>query len=292
MRNTILVSSFLTILSGILLVPTNAQADDTVNCILAQSQGSVSPRCAKLLGLGNPDEKQGPADNGGIHLKSTLHYQSAPETIAKDNIVGLSLGMSMADAVNVMKNYCKDDPRITYTFLSMNYKGVSPKTQLYPHILECRLGSDNLRVDISPPVMGSVVTEINRDVFFPADASPRFSELKADIDKKYGVNLLPFTEMKSSSEATLYADASGVITTIPSRSYIRALSEQTYNVPGEIAYLTIAINSVNGNPSNVSNISLKLEDLRAKRDINHEVIKQLKASVDSKLENNNIKPAL
>lgn len=292
MKNTFLISSFLTVFSGILLIPTNAQADEMVNCLLARNQGIISPNCAKVLGLSAPDSKQEPSDNGGIHLKSTLHYQPVPEALAKDSIVGLTLGMSMVDATSVMKTYCTDTPHITYTSLEMKYKGVFIQTQLYPHILECRLGNDSLKVHISPPVMGNIVTEINRNVSFDADASPRFSELKTDIDNKYGVNLLPVTESKKSSKVTVVADANGMITTTPKRAFIRALDNPSYNGPGEIAYLTIVINSVNNNPSNVSHINLKLEDLRAKRNINNEVIKQLKASVDSKLENNNIKPAL
>lgn len=292
MKTTFLISSFLTFFSGILLIPTNAKADEMVKCILAHNQGVITPNCAKMLGLTTPASKKEPSDNGGIHLKSTLHYQPPPASLATNSIVGLTLGMSITDATNAMKTYCKDSPHITYTFLEMNYKGVHTKTQFYPHILQCNLGDDNIEVHISPPVIGNIVTEINRNASFKADTSPRFTELKTDIDNKYGVNLLPLTERKSSSEVTIDADANGTITTLPKRSFISVSDETSYNVPGEIAYLTIVIDAVNNNPSNVSRFSLKLEDLRAKRNINNEVMKQLKASVDDRLKNNTIKPAL
>lgn len=288
MKTTLFIASALSMALGAMVSPVQAQT--TPDCLLAINQGVISPACAKMMGLGAP-ASQSPPDNGGLSLQQTLHYQPVTGSVGNASIVGLTLGLGLADATRAMKAYCKADPRLANSFLNTTYKGVGVKTQFYPQLLQCDVNGDQLEVHVSPPVMGSVVTAIKRSVSFPADASPRFAELSSDIRQKYGLTL-PAMVRDSDSETTAYVTATGTMATNARFSYAQPMDSSSYDAPGEIAYLAVRASPVSSNPANVSMMFLTLEDLRAERAINAEVLKQLTASVDQKLANSHVKPAL
>ncbi|AQS87468.1 hypothetical protein AA101099_2924 [Neoasaia chiangmaiensis NBRC 101099] len=274
------------------ILPVAADAQSMTDCLLAHNQGVVTPVCARMLGLSTTSpEPQAPPDNGGIHLKPTLAYQPLGNALGQASIVGLTLGQSQANATTAMKAYCGTDPEVTNTYLSTTYKGVDVKTQFFPSQMVCHKEQDNLTVHLSPPVMGTVVTRIERNVTFPSDASPRFAELQGDIASKYGLHLPPL-RASMNEERTLYADARGQTGEKENGGPVNAMDPMTYEVPGEMAHLLLTTQPVMGNPSHVANISFDLQDIRAERAIGGELLKQMNGSVDAKLANSDVKPAL
>lgn len=273
-------------------VPLSVHAQSLTQCLLAHNQGLITPACAHLLGLSvPPSQPQTPPDNGGVHLKQTVTYQPLDNVFGQDSILGLRLGMTQADATSTMTSFCGKAPQVTNTYLSTTYKGVGVNTQYFPSTLTCQKGQDSLTVRLSIPVMGAVVTKIERSASFPMEASPHYVDLQADIASKYGLHLQPMTRYGTPS-GTAYAGPDGKVVTTQTGTTAEANEPLTYTTPHEMAYLSVTVIPVGENLSNVSGLRLTLEDLRAEEVMYAELFKQMNGSVDAKLSGSTVKAAL
>ncbi|WP_086641561.1 UvrD-helicase domain-containing protein [Acetobacter tropicalis] len=166
-------------------------------------------------------------------------------------------------------------------------KGVQVKTQFFPMQLGCLIKGDGLRLTFSPPVSGNVITKIERTVSYPADASPSFTGLKADLAEKYNIHL-----MKNDTQDIIYSLEDGSISKRPEGSLLVPTRKNPDYAPTAQAYIFVNIRSVSGNPENVSYMDIFLEDTGAENRLNGEVIKQMNAFVDDKLSTNTVKATL
>lgn len=275
-----------------LTMPVTAQAQTMTECMMARNQGMISPACGKLLGLSDRSA-QPPEDNGGVHLKQTLSYMPLGNRLGNASILGLSLGMTQEKATQTLRNWCLRDPNIVNTAISTTYKGAHVETQFFPRQMQCSKGDDTIEITLSSPVMGAVVTQIERNVSFAPDNAPTFATLQEEVAGKYGLHL-PVPGPYGEASRQLYANMAGqeiegVIHAVSPRSE----DVSTYDVPGETGLLQVRLQSVSGNPANIGHISFDLHDMRAERMVASELLKQLNASVDAKLgKASSLKPEL
>ncbi|WP_157765166.1 hypothetical protein [Acetobacter senegalensis] len=266
--------------------PVTASAQTMVQCMMARNQGMISPACNKILGLSTEPAKV-PEDNGGLHLKQVIDYKAPSNSVGQASILGLTLGMSLEDARKIMTAHCEGEPHQSNTFLTVVHKGVQVKTQFFPMQLGCLIKGDGLRVTFSPPVSGNVITKIERTVSYPADASPSFTGLKADLAEKYNIHL-----MKNDTQDIIYSLEDGSISERPEGSLLVPTRKNPDYAPTAQAYIFVNIRGVSGNPENVSYMEIFLEDTGAENRLNDEVIKQMNAFVDDKLSTNTVKATL
>lgn len=296
----ILVSSALVIPAAI---APNAFAQSMTECIMAHSSGSLSPACAKMLGLQtNNDNQSGgsllgnpPANDSGLPIKQTITYQPQQNAVGNASILGLKLGMSAHDAAEFMANYCHKKPDVDYQYLSSSYKGMTEQTRSYVGQLKCETNGndqqqDSLTVDMSPPSAGNFVEHISRKVFYISpEKAPEYKILSDDLSKKYGLNIIK-----------KFLQGNGVIHTKKNGEVLNnkafemscpSVSDYSLNPNTQIA-LCSKLSIDDANEDRVRIFEISIEDIGAELDQQQEVLKQINADIDQKLSSNKVEPNL
>lgn len=234
---------------------------------------------------------QPPPDNGGVYLKHVLNVPTTPNAITQAPVVGLTIGMPAVEAEKVLSSYCNHPPGIKYQTLSLSYKGINVQTQPFVSKLTCSSDNDSLSVEISPPVAGTTVTKIDREVSYPADKSPRFADFQADISKKYNIHL-PVAMPNQPAIVTQYILKDKTTSEKINGRPVDATDTSDDFSQTVQSYLRITANIIPENPTSMSGFTISSANPGDATVLSNEIIKQLKASVDEKLSNSNVKTVL
>ena len=197
------------------------------------------------------------------------------------SILGISLGMSALEATTQLRQYCQADPSIRNETLRVSYKGVDIESQPYPASLSCQKNEDEITVTLAPPVMGGIVTRIERVVEYPILSAPGYDALKAELVTRYAAHLPPLTN--KSAITALYALKNGTVTEKAHGDPVASSPSSDPRASVTQAWMQIEVAVVPQNPSAVSHLSIAIEEIGAVQTITAEVIKQLNADVDAKL---------
>lgn len=265
---------------------------------LAQAQDMEAFRrnmvnAANALGQGHitePPTSPATQDNGGVALTQKLTYSRMSNTLGQASILGLSLGMSAPEATTVLRQYCQTEPSLRTETLRTSHKGVDIESQPYPGSLACQRESDRIDVTLAPPVMGGVVTRIERTASYPPLNAPGYDTLKAELTAHYTAHLPPLSG--GSAATALYALKSGNVIEKADGTGIDPSPSSDPRAATTQAWLRIDVSVVPQNPSAVRSLSITTEDIGAEQAITAEIIRQLNAAIDAKLAHATAKPAL
>lgn len=298
----ILVSSALVIPAAI---APNAFAQSMTECIMAHSSGSLSPACAKMLGLQtNNDSQSGgsllgnpPENDSGLPIKQTITYQPQQNAVGNASILGLKLGMSAHDAAEIMANYCHEKPHVDYQYLSASYKGMTEQTHSYVGQLQCETQDllqqgreDSLTVNMSPPSAGNFVEHIRRRVVYGSlEKSPEYKILSDDLSNKYGLNIV---KNSLNGNGVIHTKKNGEILNNKAFAMVCPSDSDYSNNPDTQIALCSHLSVNISNQDRVSIFEISIEDIGAELDQQQEVLKQINADIDQKLSSNKVEPNL
>ncbi|WP_141325498.1 hypothetical protein [Acetobacter orleanensis] len=236
-------------------------------------------------------DNQAPPDNGGVYLKHALDVPTTPNAVTQAPVVGLTIGMPAVEAEKILGRYCNHPAGIKYQTLGLSYKGIDVKTQPFVSKLTCSSDNDSLSVDISPPVAGTTVTKIDREVSYPADKSPHFADFQAEILKKYNIHLPVAMPNQPAIVAQYILKDKTTSEKINGRPIDIDDTSDAFSQTVQ-SYLRITANVIPENPTSMSEFTISSANPGDATVISNEIIKQLKAFVDEKLSNSNVKTVL
>ncbi|KXV67149.1 hypothetical protein AD949_00330 [Acetobacter orleanensis] len=199
--------------------------------------------------------------------------------------------MPAVEAEKILGRYCNHPAGIKYQTLGLSYKGIDVKTQPFVSKLTCSSDNDSLSVDISPPVAGTTVTKIDREVSYPADKSPHFADFQAEILKKYNIHLPVAMPNQPAIVAQYILKDKTTSEKINGRPIDIDDTSDAFSQTVQ-SYLRITANVIPENPTSMSEFTISSANPGDATVISNEIIKQLKAFVDEKLSNSNVKTVL
>lgn len=236
-----------------------------------------------------PQSSDAPPDNGGLHLKRTLHY--TPPSGA--DILGIKLGTPAVEAVRIMRDYCQVEPTIQYSSLRTGYKGVNIYTQDYASGASCFKIGGHISVTFAADVSDPVVIKIVRNASFPSDNSPMYDSLRTDLLNKYGFKHLFRRPYSTDEEGVIFVMQDGTTRESDGREIGVGLPQDFQLIArGVREYLTAVATRNSDNPDRVSALAITLSDIGAEQQIQAEVIKQMQAHEDERLAATNPKTEL